>query len=262
MSHRDPFDHTFKVAGGRLIVVGTKEGCSSRELEESISDRTAAIAFMAHHEDTGLSLRDVVDIARKHDVPVIVDAAGELPPRFNLKRFVVEGADLVAFSGGKHICGPNDTGFLCGRKDLIKLATVQAFPYKMIGRGMKVDRTQIVGFITALRIWLEKDEEAELNEWVERANRMANALREVSGIKKVETIAPRPVLPRYHVKVTFDDHVGNKADCIVFNLRRGDPSIWLEVIDPNSIFLDMSGVRSNEEEIIVSALAKQLEEDT
>ena len=108
-AHRNAYDHAFKAAGGRLVVVGTEEDCSPEELEAAINERTAAVAFTARVEDVGVPLKKVVEIARRHDVPVIVDAASELPPRTHLKKYIAEGADLVAFSGGKQISGPNDT---------------------------------------------------------------------------------------------------------------------------------------------------------
>jgi len=254
--HRNAYDHAFQAAGGRLVVVGTDEGCSPEALEEAITERTAAIAFTARMEDDGVPLREVAGIARKHGVPVIVDAAAELPPRANLRRYLDEGADLVAFSGGKHMGGPNDTGILCGRRDLIKLATLQGPPYRGIGRGMKVDRTQVVGLITALRLWLEVDEEAEFQAWEAKARWMAEDLRGAPRVSRSEVVVNER--RRWaHARITLEEGEPT-AEEVVFELRRGSPSVWMNHLGSNRIEMDPSLLREGEEKRVVSALEKAL----
>ena len=260
--HRNAYDHAYKVAGGKIIEVGTSEGCSQGELEAAINSKTAGIAFTARVDNTperaGLNvpLRKVVEIAQRHDVPVVVDAASELPLRSNIRKYIAEGADLVIYSGGKLIGGPNDTGILCGRKDLIKLATLQSAPYRGIGRGMKVDRTQIVGLITALRLWLEKDEEAEFKAWRAKARWIAEALREVPKILKSEVVV-QEFRNRVFAFITLD---ARTAANLVFDLRRGDPSIWVGLIGSNRIEIDPSNLVDGEEKIVVSSIKKILKE--
>jgi len=259
-AHRNPYDHAFKVAGGRLIVVGTAEGCTPQELEAAINETTAAIAFTAHFEDIGVPLGKVVEIARRHDVPVIVDAAAELPPRANLRRYIAEEADLVAFSGGKQISGPNDTGILCGRRDLIKLATLQAPPYRGIGREAKVDRTQIVGLVTALRLWLEEDEEAEFEGWRAKVQWMVDELRGTPRVSRAEVVVDgRRRWVQAHI--TLDEGGAPSAADIIFNLRRGNPSIWVNQLGSNKIGIEPSLLKDGEEKIVVSTLEKILAED-
>ncbi len=256
-AHRNAYDHAYNVAGGKLVVVGTSESCSPEELEAAINERTAAIAFTARTEDVGVPLRRVVEIAGRHGVPVVVDAAAELPPRYNLRKYIAEGADLVVYSGGKHIAGPNDTGILCGRRDLIKLATLQAAPYRGIGRGMKVDRTQIVGFITALRLWLDKDEEAEFEGWREKARWIAEALKDAHRVSGSEVVVDGRM--RYvHAQITIEEDDLTAAD-VVFNLRKGNPSIWVNHLASNKIGIDTSLIRDGEEKVVVSTLKKVLE---
>ncbi|MEM3056356.1 MAG: aminotransferase class V-fold PLP-dependent enzyme, partial [Candidatus Bathyarchaeia archaeon] len=255
-AHRNPYDHAFKVAGCRLVVVGGDKGCTPEEIEAAINERTAAVAFTARMEDVGLSLRTVADLAHRHGVPVIVDAAAELPPRSNLRRYLEEGADLVAFSGGKHIGGPNGTGILVGKKNLIRLATLQAAPYRGIGRAMKVDRSQIVGLITALKLWLERDEEEEFQGWLRKADWIKEQLSGARGVSSsiVESDARR----RYvQTLITLEENL--KASDLVINLRKGDPSIWVNYIEPNKIGIDPSLLRDGEEGILVSALKREIE---
>jgi L-seryl-tRNA(Ser) seleniumtransferase len=256
--HRNPFDHAFKVAGGKLIVVGTEKFCSLDDLKNAITDKTAAIAFTAHLENEGIPLNRVIEIAHNHNIPVIVDAAAELPPRSNLKRFIMEGADLVAFSGGKHINGPNDTGILCGKKDLVKIAKLQSSPYRGIGRAMKVDRTQMVGLITALRIWLNKNEEEELDGWRAKAKSIVNSFKNKSQVTKAEILEDKRVRG-VHVQIAIKEKNGLLAKNIVFNLRKGDPSIWVDYIKPNKIDIDPSMLKNEEVKILVTALTNILD---
>ena len=256
-AHRNPYDHAFKAAGGKLVVIGTEDKCTEEDLRDTITEKTAAIAFTARREDVGLPLKRIVEIAHEYDVPVIVDAADELPPRANLGRFIAEGADLVAFSGGKHIGGPNDTGILCGRRDLIKLAMLQSSPYRGIGRGMKVDRTQIMGLITALRLWLERDEEDEFKEWERKAEWISKELEKVPKILSSKVV--RDVRrKRVQVHIAIDERKDCTAVDIVFNLRKGDPSIWVNYLGSNEIGINPTMLKDGEEKMVVSSIRKIL----
>jgi len=257
--HRIAYDYAFKLAGGKLVVVGNDYSCSSEEIEAAINERTAAIAIAFHEKlnDFGIPLRKVVEISRRHDIPVIVDAAMQLPPRENLKKYIADGADLVVFSGGKNMAGPNDTGILCGRKDLIKLATLQSSPYRGIGRGMKVDRTQIVGLIIALRLWLEKDEEKESELWWVKANRIADAFKRNPNIDHIELIKDN-IRTRLNLKITIKEKEGLSAKDLVFNLRKGNPSIWINYMGSNNIGIDPTLLREGEEKILISTISKML----
>lgn len=258
-AHRVPYYHAFLVAGSKLVVIGTRKDCSHAELEAAINENTAAIAFTAHKENVGVPLKKVVEIASRYDIPVIVDAAAELPPRDNLRRYIAEGADLVVFSGGKKISGPNNTGILCGRRDLIKLATLQAAPYRGIGRSMKVDRTQIVGLIVALRLWLEKDEKVEFEAWRAKARWIANELKGAPSILRSDVFVEK-LRSRVYAHITLDEKNGLSAADLVLNLRLGDPSIWVTYKRSNKIQINTSTLKDGEEKIVVSALKKMLSE--
>jgi D-glucosaminate-6-phosphate ammonia-lyase len=180
-SHRNSYDHGVRAAGARLVEVGLPDrltGCGVRdteawEYESAIGDRTAGILYLAR-ADSRPQLADVVRVAHAARIPVLVDAAAELPPASNLRRFIADGADLVVFSGGKAIGGPSASGLLCGRRHLVGSALLQQLdldfvyeewqppaalidkqalrgvPRHGIGRGCKVGKEQIVGLLTAL----------------------------------------------------------------------------------------------------------------
>ena len=131
-SHRNFYDHAIRSTGIQLIEVGIADRFSGAgvrdteawEIADAITDRTAAVCYVAYPHTLPI-LEKVVEAAHAHDIPVIVDAAGQLPPADNLRKFIAQGADLVAFSGGKAIGGPQSSGILCGRRDLIMSVALQ-----------------------------------------------------------------------------------------------------------------------------------------
>ena len=128
--HRFPYDHAYRAAGARMVEIGDYLFNHPWQLEGAINERTAAVAYLCapFTSKRVMPLAQVCEIAHAHDVPVIVDAASMLPPRANLQRYLNDGADLVIFSGGKGIRGPQGTGILCGRADLIDAALANASP--------------------------------------------------------------------------------------------------------------------------------------
>ncbi len=140
-AHRFAYDQAYRVAGGVLVDIGLARRTQPYELEEAITDRTAAVAYLISPFTSPpgiLSLEQVVAIAHRRGVPVIVDAASMLPPRENLTKFLRLGADLVSFSGGKGIRGPQSTGILAGRRDLVRAASLNASPNQALrGRARR-----------------------------------------------------------------------------------------------------------------------------
>jgi L-seryl-tRNA(Ser) seleniumtransferase len=190
-SHRNSYDHGVRAAGARLVEVGLADrltGCGVRdaetwEIEGAIGERTAGVLYLAGAAARP-PLAEVVRAAHRANVPVLVDAAAELPPAGNLRRFIDDGADLVAFSGGKGIGGPSATGILCGRRNLVGAALLQQLdldylfedwtppanlidkrelsgvPRHGIGRSCKVGKEQIIGLLTALKRFSEDTDAA------------------------------------------------------------------------------------------------------
>lgn len=264
-SHRNPYEFAYTSVGCQVVHIGTAGENSPEEIEAAISEKTAAIAFYAHREDRGVPFRKVLEIAHRHDVPVIVDAAASVLPRSNLRKYASEGADLVSISGGKQIKGPNDTGILCGRRDLVEMAKLQASPFNGVGRGMKVDRAQMVGLLVALEIFLEKgseEEEAEFRNWYDRASWIVDQMKDVQGVASAEVSSSKPWEVR--AMITFDDSVS--AQELAFNIRKGDPSIWVETsmtgdTSLNQIGIAIDSLLEDEEEEIVTAIKALLDNE-
>lgn len=257
-AHRNGYDHALRAAGATIVDVGNLDnplGTGSKntelwEIADAISADTAAVAYMQKPYSQP-PLSEVVDVAHARDVPVVVDAAAELPPKGNLTRFVEAGADLVAFSGGKAIRGPQSTGILAGTREYVESAAVQhldthvaeevweppaelidldrfgGVPRQGIGRPLKVGKEELAGLIRALELFVEEDHEALAREWQARAEAVADGLGEAAGFDvRVTEGEKTAVAPE--VWVTVDESLaGVDVETIVGELRREDPRIFV-----------------------------------
>ncbi len=255
--HITNYMQAFRVAGAKLRLVGTSEKCSQDEIEREIGSKTAAIGFVGMYEHRGLHLGEVQRIAGRHGVPVIMDAAYTLPPRSNLRNWAAMGVDLVCYAGGKAIRGPSDTGILCGRKDLVNLAAIQMSPHHGIGRGFKVDKTQIVGLLKALQIFAGQDDEEELLLRVSKARYLVEELRKLPNVAEVEQVIPTTGLLRGWpvVIVSLDESgAGIKTKDVVDLLCSGYPGVWTyydNPLCPGGITLNTENLLDNEEIVVV-----------
>lgn len=181
--HRVGFDRAFTLVGARIIDVGTARSSPIWTIETAINERTVAIAYVVGWGiSQSPSLEEVIEIAHKHGLPVIVDAAAMLPPEDNLTKFIAMGADLVCFSGGKGLRGPQSTGILCGQRELMEAAVLNASPNMSIGRPMKVCKEEIIGLITALELFVQRDHQVEWEEWRSKSQTIVEALQGIPGV--------------------------------------------------------------------------------
>jgi len=250
--HRNAYDHALRAAGITFVEAGYlgypgAGGTMPWQVEAAITERTAAIAWPVLDTPGTLSLPEVVEIARRHELPVIVDASASLPPRSNLRRFIAEGADLVVFSGGKAIGGPQASGILAGRADLIASAALQqldmdvrlptwtrrgqvergelrGIPHQGLGRSMKVGREEIAGLITALREFVAGDDDADRQRWEGLLAGIAAPLEGIDGVcPRIVTGASQPV-PQ--LRIELDEAVlGVTAYDVVNRLLDGEPRV-------------------------------------
>lgn len=182
-AHRVTYDRSFRGAGATLVEIGNTHSTHEWELEDAITDNTAAVAYVFGPPPGGaLPLPRVVEIAHSRDVPVIVDAAAMLPPPENLTRYLNMGADMVSFSGGKGILGPQSTGVLCGRSDLIEAAVANGAPNQGVGRVAKVCKEEIAGLVTALEIFVDTDHDAKYAHWETVSEDLAAKIDSIPGL--------------------------------------------------------------------------------
>ena len=177
-AHRINYDQMFRLGGGKLVEIGLAQGTARWELERAIGERTVAVAWIDSRAvgPGALPFPTVVEIAHARRLPVIVDAASTLPPVDHLRRWTRDGADLVIYSGGKGIRGPQDSGLLAGRGDLIAAAAANGSPHAGIGRGMKVSKEAMVGLWIALDLFAAADHEAEYRAHLAQADMLVAGL--------------------------------------------------------------------------------------
>jgi L-seryl-tRNA(Ser) seleniumtransferase len=221
-SHRFGYDHAVRNCGVTIVEVDT-----AAELEAAVSPKTAMMLFYNNNNSLG-QIRDeeFVRLGKKHGVVTMNDCAADVPPVENLWKFTAMGFDLVAFSGGKGIRGPQSAGLLLGRKDLIAAARANAAPNgNSIGRGMKVNKEEMVGMLAAIERFVKLDHAALDREYQRRADLI---LKSLAGIKGVTASITVPEVANHvpHVKVVLDTAVtGITGQEISTRLREGTPSI-------------------------------------
>ena len=221
-AHRVGYDHAIRNAGVRLVEIETRE-----ELESKIGAQTAMMFFLNSAGPQGrIQHEEFVALGQKHKIPTLIDAAADVPPVDNLFRFTRLGFDLVAFSGGKGLRGPQSAGLLLGRKELIAAARLNNNPNSdSLCRTNKVNKEEIVGMLLALELFLDRDHDAVWKEWEARCNCITQALAEFKDVRtEVNVPAVANAVPHLHVSWDYDKRKltpGQMAD----KLRDGEPSI-------------------------------------
>lgn len=285
--HRNAYDHAIRAVGVRMVEVGYlgypgAGGTYPWQIAEAITERTAAIACPILDTPGTVPLREVCAIAHERGVPVIVDAAAELPPRSNLRRFVTDGADLVVFSGGKAIGGPQASGILAGRADLIASVALQhqdmdvrdatwsqrgllasgvlrGVPHQGFGRSMKVGREEIVGLLVALQRFVAGSDEADLERMQRLLDPVEAALANIPGITVIRHQPASKPVPSLRVAIGGADPAGH-AYAVVNRLLDGEPSIAIDQshAEFGQLAVVPQGVTSDEAETIARRLREEL----
>ena len=181
---RNYYELMVREAGAKLVEIGLANTTNSWHLEAALNEQTAAIIhFVAYSPPQDLPLEEVIKIAHKRDVPVVVDAAAEFPSFSILREYIDMGADLVIFSGGKGIRGPQSSGLILGRKDLIEACAMNGSPYHGVGRPCKVGKEEIIGLVTAIELFSDPEyERKELEGWHLRTGYIVETLSDLSHV--------------------------------------------------------------------------------
>ncbi len=244
----------FQVCGGTLVKVGTSQSVSVRDYADGISPRTAACVFFLGSQRRE-QLPEIIEVSHGRGVPVIVDAAAQLPPRANLTELTAMGADLVVFSGGKGLFGPQSTGLILGRADLVRACRLNSNPYSGVGRGMKVGKEEICGLLRAVELFLDQDEEAVVSEWVRRCHLIAAA---ATGFPGVEPDYQPPYTNQFPpasplVRLVFRPHAPKTAAQVVRELEAGEPSV-LASSTGNAVSVGPQTLQNGEAEVVAARL--------
>jgi L-seryl-tRNA(Ser) seleniumtransferase len=254
-SHRFGYDRAVRNCGVQMVEVETRE-----DLERAINPKTAMMLFYNNNNREGrIQDQEFAQLGRKHGIPTMNDAAADVPPVENLWKYTGMGFDLVAFSGGKGIRGPQSAGLLLGSRSLIEAARKNASPNgDAIGRGMKVNKEEIVGMLAALEAYVATDHVRENREFERRAELIRASAAAVPGLK-AEVFVPEVANHVPHVRVSWDGAAkGPAAAAVVSALRDGEPSIAIRS-EGETLVIGVWMMQPGEDKIVARRLRQALE---
>ena len=254
-THRNGYDHAVRNAGTQLIEVETRQ-----QLERAVNHRTAMMFFLNSAGKKGqIEWDEFVELGKKHGIPTLIDAAADVPPAGNLFRFTKMGFDLVAFSGGKGLRGPQSAGLLLGRKDLIEAAVMNNSPNSnSLCRSNKVNKEEIVGMVAALELYLKRDHKAEWKEWERRCEQIAKEARKVKTVR-TEVFVPELANMVPHLRVMWDhDKLGVTPRQVHERMRAGEPNIELRPGAKEDITVGVWMMQDGDDKIVARRLREEL----
>jgi len=262
-SHYNHYVQQIRQGGGVIVEIGQNLLSYEWEISNAITNKTAAVFYFAESENNigSLPLKTIIDIAHSKGIPVIVNAAGELPPKTNFKRFLEMGADLVIFSGGKDIRGPQSSGLVLGKRELIDACIVNSYLSQGIGRPMKVDKEAMVAFFTAIKLYMAQNFEKEMENWHNQVDYIVKELSVFPHIKvykdypseyALDGVSPKCV-PRAYID--WDKNKVNLSEeTFIKLLREGEPGILISSAPYPKLALNPHMLNDGEEKIIVEKI--------
>ena len=251
-AHRGGYEQQVLLTGAKIVWVETRE-----ELDRAINERTAMMFFYNENEPLGkIDRHEWISVGKDRGVPTFNDAAADTPPLERLSQYIREGFDLVGFSGGKAIRGPQCSGMLLGRKDLVEAAIPAGSPYASIGRNMKVGKEEMVGLLVAVERYLKADHEAVQRELESRVAEMRKKLDTISGLS-TERLFPPIANCVPHLLVSWDESAFRfSAGDVIRQLREGEPSIAVSGYGPRKLKISVWMMRPGEHRIVTKRLTE------
>ena len=250
-SHRNPFDHQLRATGVKLVVVETRD-----DLKKAVNPQTAMVHFTNFANAAGeIKVEEWVKLAHEYKIPAFIDAAADIPPVSHLWDYANLGYDLIGFSGGKAIRGPQCAGILLGRKDLVANALLNNSPHEdTLGRSQKVGKEEIVGMVKALESYLNEDHSALSKEWQKRLDAISAEIIRVPGVS-TSFFTPDVANHVPHMKISWNQKVALTVQDAHNALRNGKPAI---VLDSSESALSMNSfmLQPGEEKIIAAQLVQ------
>jgi D-glucosaminate-6-phosphate ammonia-lyase len=256
-AHRIPYDPAIRLAGARIVEIGNRLQTFPWELEAAIGPRTAMVFYSAgvHLAGGALPLAETVEIAHAQGIPVVVDAAAQLPPTENLWRFTREfGADLAVFSGGKDFRGPQASGLLVGTEAMIAAVAVNGSPHQRLARPMKVGKEEMIGLLVAVERYIDED-------WQDRASRSEGTVerwieyfRDLPGLSASRVFPNEAGQPTPRCRVTFAPETGVSGVEAARLLWEGDPRIAVAVDGPDAISITPELLEASDETVLLDRI--------
>lgn len=258
-THRNGYDYAVRQVGATIVEIGSADGTTREDLERAITDKTAAFFWFqgAMCTPNDLPLADVIEVTNRYGIPVVVDAAAQLPPVSNLWAFTQMGAALAVFSGGKDLRGPQSSGLVLGRRDLVEACRSHGSPNQAVGRPMKVGKEEIMGLLAAVERYLTLDHDARAQSCETTVQLWSEALNVIPGFTAVRTFpneAGQP-LPRCLLAVDAAQ-AGITRDEVVKQLLNGTPAVVVDAPGEDGIHLNPMTLEAGEAEIVLARLVE------
>jgi uncharacterized pyridoxal phosphate-dependent enzyme len=256
-AHRNGYDHAARQTGAKLVEIGMAHSTQRWELEAAISPRTACVLYFAgmHYAEGSLPLSDVIEIAHARNVPVLVDAAAQIPPVAALWRYTRElGADIAIFSGGKGLRGPQSSGLVLGRRDIVDACYPNGSPNQSIGRPMKVGKEEMLGILAAVEWSLSQDEAAVLAGYEASVQFWLAGLQDIEGVTAERGYPSEAGQPHGRAIVHFGPRCPISRDEVVAALWSQNPRIAVSPVGVDAIALNPQTLEAGEDKLVLDAL--------
>jgi uncharacterized pyridoxal phosphate-dependent enzyme len=261
-NQRNGYDQAARQTGVRMVEIGDRsEGTTEADLEQAFSDRTVGVLYFAgaHFADGALPLEVVVAVARSHNTPVVVDAAAQIPPISNLWHFTRDlGADVAVFSGGKGLRGPQSSGVILGKKELIDACVPNGPPNHSVGRPMKVGKEELLGILAAIEWSLDRDEPSILVGYEATVQRWIAGLSGIQGVSIDRAYPSEAGQPHSRAILRLTPEAALTRNDLVAALWDGEPRIAVSEVGDDAIALNPQTLEPGEDQIVLDALRSVL----
>ena len=256
--HRCPYDPAVQLAGGRIVQIGNAYQTFEWELEAALTEHTALVLWV-DGTDLGhgaIDLGTTVKLAHARGVPVLVDAAAQLPPHTNLWHYTRDlGADAAVFSGGKGLRGPQASGLMVGTKEFVEAARANGAPYQRLARALKAGKEDIAGLVRAVELFLSQDHEAVAREWEQTVKDWIDTLSAVRGLTATRDFPNEAGQPVPRVRVTVDNkQTGLTGDEMIARLWDRDPRVCVLRDDADSFFITPETLAAGEAPLLAAQI--------
>ena len=260
-AHRNGYDHAARQTGARLVEIGMAHTTQPWELEAAIGPRTACVLYFAgaHYERGSLPLARVIEIAHARGVPVLVDAAAQIPPISNLWGYTRDlGADIAIFSGGKGLRGPQSSGLVLGKREIVEACRVNGSPTHSVGRPMKVGKEEMMGLLAALEWSLKLDEPAVIAGYEATVQRWLGDLSGLPGVTVERSYPSEAGQPHSRAILRIAPPCRLSRDEVIKALWEGDPRVAVSPVGTDGIALNPQTLEPGEDELVLKALRRVL----
>lgn len=257
--HRTLYDQALPMTGIKVKEIGTTSFADIEQIEQAITERTAMFFFAAEAEPMrgSIDVEKIINLFHRYHLPVVVDAAAEIPPTKNIKKYLNLGADMVIFSGGKEIRGPQSSGLILGKKKWIHACSINCCPQYSIGRPMKIDKETIVGLVKAVELFAAKDYNLELVKWEKMSEKICRRLKD-SGDIQVRTGYPdEPGIQPVNILRVYIKPLAKTAEVLYHDLIDMTTPVYLH-LDKDELVINPQCLAEEEIELMCQLIESKL----